>query len=288
MLAAACQACAFGCRPVEMTYDGDVLHVAPIALAAPLHFVLVDLRAAKDTVIILSRLQVQSLHMASTPRSVLAENTIIVLSRRHARLLRRAFFVSSCQPGALFMLCVYRNGRHKAAFALQPSSSEQRGRCLGTISKVLSAMPFVGSIPAPGQRARARAARAAGRRQRVHHRACRGGHGAGQCCCDRHASCDPALWTPIKSMLQAHRLTGTWSAQCITQLVCTHRGALVATSNALSMSPGAQSRHLQCSSAAIGRPPWLCSAAGVGLSIISFFMCRMCQTSKHVCDLLQG
>ena len=58
------QACAFGCRPVEMTYDGDVLHVAPIALAVPLHFVLVDLRAAKDTIIILSRLQARQPHMA--------------------------------------------------------------------------------------------------------------------------------------------------------------------------------------------------------------------------------
>lgn len=54
------QACAFGCRPVEMTFDGDVLHVAPIALAAPLHFVLVDLRAAKDTVVILERLQARA------------------------------------------------------------------------------------------------------------------------------------------------------------------------------------------------------------------------------------
>lgn len=71
MLAAARQACAFGCRPVEMTYDGDVLHVAPIALAAPLHFVLVDLRAAKDTVIILSRLQARILRTASHTRSVL-------------------------------------------------------------------------------------------------------------------------------------------------------------------------------------------------------------------------
>ena len=52
------QALAFGCRPVLMTYDGDVLHISPLQLKAPLYLVLVDLRAAKDTVTILSALQV--------------------------------------------------------------------------------------------------------------------------------------------------------------------------------------------------------------------------------------
>lgn len=52
------QALAFGCRPVLMTYDGDVLHIRPLQLKAPLYLVLVDLRAAKDTVTILSALQV--------------------------------------------------------------------------------------------------------------------------------------------------------------------------------------------------------------------------------------
>lgn len=52
------QACAFGSTPVLMTYDGDVLSVAPARLGAPLHLVLVDLRAGKDTVAILAALQV--------------------------------------------------------------------------------------------------------------------------------------------------------------------------------------------------------------------------------------
>lgn len=51
------QACAFGCTPVLMTYDGDVLSVAGAAVAAPLHLVLVDLAASKDTVAILEGLQ---------------------------------------------------------------------------------------------------------------------------------------------------------------------------------------------------------------------------------------
>ncbi len=41
-----------------MTYDGDVLHIAPLQLKVPLHLVLVDLCASKDTVVILGALQV--------------------------------------------------------------------------------------------------------------------------------------------------------------------------------------------------------------------------------------
>lgn len=50
---------AFGCTPVLLRYDGDLLSVAPAELGAPLHLVLVDLRAAKDTVAILAALQVR-------------------------------------------------------------------------------------------------------------------------------------------------------------------------------------------------------------------------------------
>lgn len=51
------QAVAFN-TGVLMTYDSDLLHVEPAVLGAPLHLVLVDLRAAKDTVVILEGLQV--------------------------------------------------------------------------------------------------------------------------------------------------------------------------------------------------------------------------------------
>ncbi|PRW33024.1 GHMP kinase [Chlorella sorokiniana] len=51
------QACAFGSTPVLMTYDGDVLCCEPATLGAPLHYVLVDLAAGKDTVAILAALQ---------------------------------------------------------------------------------------------------------------------------------------------------------------------------------------------------------------------------------------
>ncbi len=52
------QACAFGMVAVLMTYDGDLLHVRRIPNRSPLHLVLVDLGAAKDTVAILHGLQV--------------------------------------------------------------------------------------------------------------------------------------------------------------------------------------------------------------------------------------
>ena len=51
---------AFGRVPVMMRYDGDLLSVSPAALGAPLHLVLVDLRAGKDTVAILAGLQVRA------------------------------------------------------------------------------------------------------------------------------------------------------------------------------------------------------------------------------------
>ena len=51
------QAVAFGRAPALMKYDGDFLKVESAALGCPLHLVLVDLRAGKDTVTILQGLQ---------------------------------------------------------------------------------------------------------------------------------------------------------------------------------------------------------------------------------------
>ncbi|CAK9021290.1 UTP--glucose-1-phosphate uridylyltransferase (Alpha-D-glucosyl-1-phosphate uridylyltransferase) (UDP-glucose pyrophosphorylase) (UDPGP) (Uridine diphosphoglucose pyrophosphorylase) [Durusdinium trenchii] len=51
------QACAFGSTPVLMTYDGEFTTVERITMAVELHFVIVDLCAAKDTVQILEGLQ---------------------------------------------------------------------------------------------------------------------------------------------------------------------------------------------------------------------------------------
>ena len=50
------QGCAFGNRPVLMTFDGDRLETEELRVNEPLYFVLVDLQARKDTMEILNRL----------------------------------------------------------------------------------------------------------------------------------------------------------------------------------------------------------------------------------------
>jgi len=51
------QACAFGSRPVSMIYDGEFLDVSEIRVPKPLYYCIVDLKAKKDTVVILRDLQ---------------------------------------------------------------------------------------------------------------------------------------------------------------------------------------------------------------------------------------
>jgi len=51
------QACAFGSRTVLMTYDGEFVDVEEVSLQKPMHFVIVDLCAQKDTTTILRDLQ---------------------------------------------------------------------------------------------------------------------------------------------------------------------------------------------------------------------------------------
>ena len=50
------QGCAFGSRPVLMTFDGERLDTTEIQVGAEMYFVIVDLQAEKDTMEILSRL----------------------------------------------------------------------------------------------------------------------------------------------------------------------------------------------------------------------------------------
>jgi UTP-glucose-1-phosphate uridylyltransferase/mevalonate kinase len=50
------QGCAYGSRPVIMSFDGDYLDVSELACGADLHFIIADLKAAKDTVKILADL----------------------------------------------------------------------------------------------------------------------------------------------------------------------------------------------------------------------------------------
>ena len=51
------QACAYGSRPVALTYTPKLVRVFEVQLATPLYFVVVDLKADKDTTKILKGLQ---------------------------------------------------------------------------------------------------------------------------------------------------------------------------------------------------------------------------------------
>jgi UTP-glucose-1-phosphate uridylyltransferase/mevalonate kinase len=50
------QGCAFGNRPILMTFDGDRIDVTELRVLQDMHFVIVDLQARKDTMEILARL----------------------------------------------------------------------------------------------------------------------------------------------------------------------------------------------------------------------------------------
>jgi len=50
------QACAYGARPVFMTFDGDEINIEPLMLPKPLTMVIVDLKAGKNTKKILADL----------------------------------------------------------------------------------------------------------------------------------------------------------------------------------------------------------------------------------------
>jgi galactokinase len=50
------QGCAFGSVPVLMVFDGEALHTEPVSVGGDFHFVVVDLCAQKNTVVILEQL----------------------------------------------------------------------------------------------------------------------------------------------------------------------------------------------------------------------------------------
>ena len=50
------QACAYGIKPVAMTFEGNEISVKPLVLKSPMYFVIADLKSNKDTVKILADL----------------------------------------------------------------------------------------------------------------------------------------------------------------------------------------------------------------------------------------
>ena len=80
------QGCAYGNRPIMMTFDGDRIDVQPLSLSNDLFFVIVDLGASKDTKEILNRLN----HCYPFAEGELQKNVQKYLGRINAQITREA------------------------------------------------------------------------------------------------------------------------------------------------------------------------------------------------------
>ena len=69
------QACAFGCKPVLMEFNGDEMNVYPLKVGAELHWVFADLCAGKDTKKILRALN-KAYPFASDERDIAIQNAL--------------------------------------------------------------------------------------------------------------------------------------------------------------------------------------------------------------------
>lgn len=76
------QGCAYGDRPILMTFDGDRLDVTEIPVGQALHFVIVDLQAQKNTMEILTRLN-QCFPLADTPVAAGVQKLLGPINKRN-------------------------------------------------------------------------------------------------------------------------------------------------------------------------------------------------------------
>jgi len=83
------QGCAFGQRPLSMTYDGDLLQVEEIPVKRPVCLLIVDLCAGKDTMEILAKLN----QCYPFPQTELHENVHRYLGEINQRLVGEALEV---------------------------------------------------------------------------------------------------------------------------------------------------------------------------------------------------
>lgn len=77
------QACAYGPCPVVLHYDGEAVEVEELVVGAPLHLVVADLHASKDTVIILEKLRECFPH----PRNETEEGVVRLLGEVNKRIV---------------------------------------------------------------------------------------------------------------------------------------------------------------------------------------------------------
>ena len=80
------QACAYGPKPVILTYDGDLVKVTELKVGKPLHIVIVDLSARKSTTQILADLQ----SAYPTPQNAMQEAVVECLGPSNERVCAAA------------------------------------------------------------------------------------------------------------------------------------------------------------------------------------------------------
>ena len=80
------QGCAFGSRPVLMRFDGDRMDTEELRVGAEFHFVIVDLRAGKDTREILNRLN----HCYPFAEDAVSKNVQEYLGQANREIVSRA------------------------------------------------------------------------------------------------------------------------------------------------------------------------------------------------------
>lgn len=92
------QGCAFGSRPIVMTYDGEHLDVDELHMVGgPLHYLLVDLRGTKSTTIILQGLQ----EGYPEPKTVIHRGVHKLFGEINQSLIQRASAALQCADAPL-------------------------------------------------------------------------------------------------------------------------------------------------------------------------------------------
>jgi UTP-glucose-1-phosphate uridylyltransferase/mevalonate kinase len=114
------QGCAFGARPVMMTFDQDIVEVEELSAGAVLHFLIVDLKGAKDTIKILSDLN-RSYPFARTPRDREVQEYLGPVNRRIVQAAAQAIEAGDA-PG---LGALMREAQALFDARLGPSSPEE-------------------------------------------------------------------------------------------------------------------------------------------------------------------
>ena len=90
------QACAYGNRPILMTFDGQDISIEPLTVGQELYLIIVDLAGAKNTQVILARLN-QCYPFPSSDRAIAVQN---YLGKTNDKLIQQAILALKQGNGA--------------------------------------------------------------------------------------------------------------------------------------------------------------------------------------------